>query len=183
MVDVPVSPGNFEPWMKDVFPCHHPEPRNRPSVGSDSTTVVRPRCPIMRPDTYDGTGVLEDFLSHFEILSELNNWDGVWKAKYLAASLKGSAQSVLSETPTVDRNDFTKLRAASQRRFGQENQVDLFRAQLQSYKRKRGMTIPEMALNIRKLARRAYPGVTDDMLQSLETSLLMPLMIQAINGL
>ena len=29
------------------------------------------------------------------------------------------------------------------------------------------MTLPEMVLNIRKLARRAYPGVTDDMLQSL----------------
>ena len=127
------------------FNYEHTDPNYIGANAYIHTRGSNPRCPIMKPDTYDGSGTLEDFLSHFEVLAELNNWDVNLKAKYLATSLRGAAQGVLSDMSRETRGDFGSLVATLKRRFGNENQVDLFRAQLRSYRRNKGSSLPEMS--------------------------------------
>ena len=54
------------------------------------------RKPCVYVDRYDGTTPWTDYKAHFETCAELNGWDDIEKANFLAASLKGRAQQILS---------------------------------------------------------------------------------------
>jgi hypothetical protein len=43
---------------------------------------------------FDGTEDIEEYLSHFQILSEVNGWNYNIKSLCLASSLKGAAHRV-----------------------------------------------------------------------------------------
>ena len=45
----------------------------------------------MKPATYDGTGLWNDYLSHFESVSQINHSTEIEMGLYLAASLRGQA--------------------------------------------------------------------------------------------
>ena len=114
--------------------------------------------PKIRPATFDGSTSWTDYKVQFELLAELNCWDDTAKAVYLAASLRGSAQSVLGDLDGTRRRNYTALTAALGQRFGPENQTELFRVQLKNRVRKREETLPELAQAIRRLTRQAYPS-------------------------
>jgi hypothetical protein len=120
----------------------------------------------LRPDTFDGSGILDDFVAHFEAVADLNQWNVDLKGKYLAACLRGTAQGVLGDLEGHQRKQYETVLGALRRRFGHENQVDLFRAQLKSYKRKKGSTLAELCQEIRRLTRKAYPNVTAELMDS-----------------
>ena len=79
-----------------------PSPRR---TGSRSSPVTDPpQCfskpkNYMKPATYDGTGLWNDYLSHFESVSQINHWTEIEMGLYLAASLRGQAQGVLGNQP------------------------------------------------------------------------------------
>ncbi|XP_063420634.1 basic-leucine zipper transcription factor A-like [Mytilus trossulus] len=63
----------------------------------------------MKPQYYDCTEDLDDYLSQFEILAELNAWNYVTRSLYLAGSLKGDARTLLSELSPMERKDYQSL--------------------------------------------------------------------------
>ncbi|CAC5422657.1 unnamed protein product [Mytilus coruscus] len=72
----------------------------------------------MKPQYYDGTEDLDDYLSQFEILAELNSWNYVTKSLYLAGSLKGDARTLLTELYPMERKDYQSLVRILNLRFG-----------------------------------------------------------------
>lgn len=78
----------------------------------------------MKPQLYDGTGDLDEYLAQFEILTEINDWNFSKKALYLAASLSGAALSVLSELSSSERTDFNLLVRTLKDRFGSEYRAE-----------------------------------------------------------
>ena len=54
-----------------------------------------------------------------------------------------------------------------QNRFGTANRAEVYMAQLKNRVRQRNETIPELAQNIRKLTRQAYPGANSDLIDTL----------------
>lgn len=58
-------------------------------------TLDRSNLGTVKPATYDGSGLWNDYLSHFESVCLLNEWSETEKGLYLAASLRGLAQGVL----------------------------------------------------------------------------------------
>ena len=125
------------------------------NFGNKASSADKPR---IRPATFDGSTSWTDYKVQFELLAELNCWDDTAKAVYLAASLRGSAQSVLGDLDCVRRRNYMALTAALGQRFGPENQTELFRVQLKNRVRKREETLPELAQAIRRLTRQAYPS-------------------------
>ncbi|KAK3587522.1 hypothetical protein CHS0354_004804 [Potamilus streckersoni] len=63
----------------------------------------------MKPQLYDGTEGLDDYLSQFEIASELNGWDYNLKSLYLASSLTGCAHALLNVLTSAQRRDYKSL--------------------------------------------------------------------------
>ena len=113
--------------------------------------------PKIRPSTFDGSGSWEDYIAHFEIVAELNRWDGATKATYLAISLAGPARAVLGDLDYKERKDVKTLMEALSARFGVANQTEVFRATLKSRSRNKDESLPELAQSIRRLTRQAYP--------------------------
>ncbi|CAG2220538.1 unnamed protein product [Mytilus edulis] len=112
----------------------------------------------MKPQYYDGTEDLDDYLSQFEILAELNAWNYVTKSLYLAGSLKGDARTLLSELSPMERKDYQSLVQILNLRFGSMNRAEIFKANLQTRVKRKEESISELAQSIKKLTRQAYPN-------------------------
>ena len=107
----------------------------------------------LKPQNYDGTEDLDDYLSQFEILADLNCWNYETKSFYLAGSLKGDARTLLTELSSLQRRDYDSLVQILTLRFGSLNRAEIYKA-----KKRRDESISELAQSIKKLTRQAYPN-------------------------
>lgn len=121
----------------------------------------------MKPQTYSGEDDFEDFLTQFEITSEINKWSYNEKSLYLANSLTGGARSLLTEMNERERRDFSGLVEKLKARYGHEHKAEVFRAQLKTRIRQRNESVPELAHAIRKMTRQAYPSASTDVIEAL----------------
>lgn len=142
------------------------------AMGTLKTTPTSPKKSDsshikMRPVHYDGTDDWEEYLSQFEILSDINKWGDNEKGLYLASSLKGAARSILSDLNENERRDFSKLKLSLARKFGSEYKAEMYRAKLQSRFRSKTESISELATSIMKLTRQAYPKANTQLLDTL----------------
>ena len=138
---------------------------SRRSTQIDHTSVplvpapVQNRVPkIKKPAIYDGQSNWEDYLVQFELIAAINHWDDNQKALELATSLRGSAQSILTDSRPEMRVNYQQLTAALSSRFQPENQAEMYRAQMKSKLRGRAEPIPELGQDIKRLVRLAYPS-------------------------
>ncbi|CAG2188204.1 unnamed protein product [Mytilus edulis] len=111
-----------------------------------------------KPVLYDGETNWEDYLVQFELIAAINKWSDLEKALELATSLRGSAQSILTNLRPEMRTDFVQLTAALASRFQPENQAEMYRAQMKSKIRGRTEQIPVLGQDIKRLVRLAYPS-------------------------
>lgn len=110
-----------------------------------------------KPPTFDGNGSWQDFLVQFEMISSVNRWDNDMKAYELATSLRGIAQGIVTDIEPVKRLDYDYLVSALTSRFEPVNQVNMYKVQMNSFYRKPGQALPELAQEIRRVTRLAYP--------------------------
>ena len=132
--------------------------------GSVTSSAVRP---IQKPTVFDGRTPWDAYITQFEIAAEINDWKEAEKAAFLATSLKGQATTVLSNLPTESRAHFPSLVAALESRFGNRRQAELHRMKLRSHVRRRDEILPELAEDVERLARLAYPDATVTVLETL----------------
>ena len=120
---------------------------NRPSLAK----------PLITPAPYDGKTSWDDYQVQFELIAELNGWNTSTMAIYLAASLSGCAQAVLTDLDASSRRNYKDLTAALSLRFGNGGKMEVFRSQLKSRVRGKDESLPELAQAIQRLVRQAYP--------------------------
>ena len=111
----------------------------------------------MKPSAYDGLTLYEDYRVQFHMVAELNGWDKPAKALYLAGCLNKGARSVLNDLIHEDRYDYDKLDEALRERYGTDDQAELFKAKLRSRIKGKDESLQELAHDIRRLVRLAYP--------------------------
>lgn len=121
----------------------------------------------MKPQNYDGREDLDEYLTQFELVSELNNWSYRTKSLYMASSLTGDARGLLNELDPEERRDFDQIVSALKNRFGSVNKAEVFRSELQTRVKGKNETIPELAQSIKKLTRKAYPSAKADVIEIL----------------
>ena len=113
--------------------------------------------PLITPSPYNGKTSWDDYQVQFELIAELNGWNTSTMAIYLAASLSGCAQTVLTDLDANSRRNYKALRDALSLRFGNAGKMELFRSQLKSRIRGKDESLPELAQVIQRLVRQAYP--------------------------
>lgn len=121
----------------------------------------------MKPSTYDGSDDLDEYLTQFNLVAELNRWSYETKSLVLASSMTGATRSLLCELQPSQRRDYDSIIAALQNRYGSVNRAELYRSQLQSKVLEKNETIPELAQTIRKLTRKAYPSASSEVVELL----------------
>lgn len=129
-------------------------------IRTPQQTAARKRT--VKPSPFDGQSSWEDYLAQFSLVAELNEWDSVTKATYLAVNLSGPAREVLGDLSPTQRKDFAELTQALSMRFGTENRSEMYRATLKSLARKRNESLPELAQSIRRMTKNAYPQAPAD---------------------
>ena len=97
------------------------------------------------------------------MVADLNGWSDEVKAMELATSLRGNAQSVLTDLSAADRRRFSALVTALANRFEPVNQTEIYRAQLKSRQRRTGESLAELAQETKRSVRRAYPDASSDL--------------------
>lgn len=153
-------------------------------VGRESTTDIPPRSVIpprpsipsrpppathqvfesprnnLKPPTYDGTTELNSYITQFEMTSELNDWSYEKKALQLAVSLRGRAAEILNDIPTDRRRDYNLIIENLVDRFQPQNQRKLHVAKLRARIRRRNESLDDLANDIKKMTRLAYPDLS-----------------------
>lgn len=122
---------------------------------------------MQRAPPYDGRSTWEAYRTQFEMLARVNNWNEVEKATYLAVSLKGPALTVLSNTSRDNLYNYSSLVTALEARFGSAHQAELHRIKLKNRARKRDESLAELAEDVERLARLAYPEAPPEMMELL----------------
>ena len=143
----------------------------RPHQGNQSIGFRRTQTLVgtssIRPGVYDGSTSWDDYLTQFEIIAELHSWSPDVMAMCLAASLKGEAQAILADLNTAARRNYSSLVNALSSRFSPAHQTEVYRIQLKNKYRKRDESLPELAHEVRRLGRQAYPMAPSHLLELL----------------
>ena len=105
---------------------------------------------------YDDKSSCKDYLVQFDMIAQL-----------IATSLNGTPRSVLIDINSQHRQGYRQRVKALVNRFELDNQSEVFRAQLKSRCRKRSKDLVELAQDVKKVVRKAYPGVDRDLSDTL----------------
>ena len=158
-----------------------PEAPSFTPLGDEATTTPTAACggvegaiqrtcakvAAQRAPLYDGRSTWEAYRTQLEMLARVNGWNETEKATYLAVSLKGPALTVLSNIPRDNLYNYSSLITALEARFGCAHQAELHRIKLKNRTRKREESLAELAEEMERLARLAYPEAPPEMLELL----------------
>ena len=145
----------------EFVPSHH-------SSEPEPTTTGRGAAPhLQKPPPFDGRSSWDAYKLQFEMLADVNHWSDAERATYLAISLRGSALTVLTNVSPDHRGEYATLIAALNERFGSAHRTDLNRAKLKGRIRKRDEGLPELAEDVERLTRLAYPDASVEMIEIL----------------
>lgn len=126
-------------------------------AGQQNNTVRR------KPQDFDGSVSLEAYLAQFEMLAVIQRWDEMERAVQLVSCLRGPAIEILGHLSTAQRASYTCVTEALERRFGHQHQAEVFRARFRTRVRAHGESLQQLAHDLESLARKAYPGATEDL--------------------
>ena len=85
---------------------------------------------LVKPQTFDGTSDLPEYLCHFEACADINGWDGPDKCRVFGAYLLGAARTYYLGLGERKKYDFDYLVDSLKRRFASQNLNALWRSRL-----------------------------------------------------
>jgi hypothetical protein len=121
----------------------------------------------IKPSTFDGKSHWTEFLVQFEMVADVNGWEGERRAAELAACLRDSAVGVLSLMRREERLHFPSLVRALQERFEPVHLDQMHQATLKTKVRRHGETLACLGAEIKRLVRLAFPEAEDGIFNQL----------------
>ena len=138
-----------------------------------SETTDSEKRPICLPNDYSGSSSFKDWLIHFKLCKELNNWSNERACLFLAIKLKGSALQVYSTLDDSVKNDFSKLVDTLTDRFDPLRDTGVYWSQLRSRVRKDGESLLDLSSSIEHTVSKAFPLAGHDLKVSLALQLFL----------
>ena len=89
------------------------------------------------------------------------------KAIRLACRLRGSVQALLSDLNPEIRQNYDRPATTFTEHFEPQNQCEIYKGQLKQKIQKRDERLPELAQDIKRLTRMAYPSAFIDLRDTL----------------
>ena len=162
--------GHNEDLTVEEVPMKNSTPLMRRSAGQGDNPSVsegrlidrkdsyfpKPPKMVIRPESYEGKGDWDEYLSHFTDCARLGNWEDSTKCLVLAASLRGAARKYYTGLRPDEKESYISLTAALKRRFGGEHRQDSWLSKLEMRKRKSGESVSELGDDIWQMTQRAY---------------------------
>jgi hypothetical protein len=100
---------------------------------------ARERIPVLKPDTYNGTGSWREYLKRFENCAESNRWTECTKAQQLKHSLRGNAAAIVHKNPLSVSWKYVELVNQLDKAYGPSSKhASVLRLELRNRKREKG---------------------------------------------
>ena len=155
----------------DVLSCGAHVRNDGPVVSSMSVeNVRRSKREVMKPQSFDGKEPINSFLAHFQVCAEFNDWSESEKRLWLQWSLKGRAQQMLWDLPSDQTSSYRSIVEALRRRFGSDQQSEVYRIQLRNRRRGTHESLSDLMQDIRRLMVLAYSSTTSSIWESVATN-------------
>ena len=116
---------------------------------------------VMKPPCFSGKGSVRTFLAKFDNCRRYNRWSDREKLHYFTNALEDPAAQVLWDLQSEGAVSYRDLRASLVQVYGSEGQAEVFRAQLKMVRRKKGESLTDLAMKIRRLMVMAFPRPMD----------------------
>ena len=118
--------------------------------------------PAVLPELYTGEKSWDEWIHHFESVATVNGWDGAAKLNWLCVRLTGRAGTVFRRLADDTRGDYELAKKALKERFEPDSKKELYLAELQTRAKKRTEDWAAFGEDLKLLAEKAYPDLTDD---------------------
>ena len=118
--------------------------------------------PLVIPDPFTGEGKWEEWLFHFENVSDVNSWDEAQKLKWLKVHLTSRAQTAFQRLPLAARTDYKEAAKKLGERFEPKSRKTRYQAELQARRKRNSESWADLADDLRNLADKAYPELQDE---------------------
>ena len=115
--------------------------------------------PLVLPDIFDGSKSWDDWISHFENVADINEWDDGAKLKWMKVRLIGRAQKAFHHLGEEAKGENGGAKGALQLRFEPRSKQSLYRAELETRHKKREEGWAEFSEDLSVLSEKAYPAL------------------------
>ena len=137
------------------LPCYHGDITSfGPNEGGFQHQGHKPN---LKPQQFDGSKPLREYLQHFKVVASLNSWTDLEKGLYLAASLTGPAQRILNRVDVFALGGYDQLLLALQERYAPRHQEELYRATLKNRRQGKEELLRTLAEEVEIAVEKAYP--------------------------
>jgi len=111
----------------------------------------------LKPDTYDGSVSLNEFLVQFQLIARANRWTEEAKTAILITCLRGKARGVLESVSELENLSYDELKSKLELRFGETHSLQNYYFQFTNRKQKFGEDIALLDSDLERLSQLAYP--------------------------
>ena len=125
--------------------------------------------PNLKPQQFDGSKPLREYLQHFKVVDSLNSWSEAEKGLYLTASLTGSAQRILNRVDVYAHGGYDQLLLALPGRYAPCHQEELYRATLKNCRQGKEESLRTLAEKVEIAVEKAYPYTNRATVEQLTT--------------
>jgi len=142
--------------------CHAPtlhtleDPENAIRASTISRPVKRRETEARR---FSGKENVEEYLLQFELTAKRNVWNDDEKSSALLCALDGSARGILAEFDDPIAASYADVKRALLRRFGPTQLVEVHEQALAQLRLSKGQGIRELAHEVQRLVKQAYPDI------------------------
>lgn len=116
---------------------------------------------------FDGLVAWPQYQHHLEFVAEINGWDQRTTLAHFVSKLRGRAQQFSAELEYDVLFDLQRLKQAFRERFDPGTPQSVFRNQLRTREQRSGESLADFAVSIQSLARAAYAGRPQDMVDEM----------------
>jgi len=111
----------------------------------------------LKPDTYDGSVPLNEFLIQFQLIARANRWTEEAKTAILISCLRGKARVVLESVSDLENLSYDELKSKLELRFGETHSLQNYYSQFTNRRQKFGEDIASLGSDLERLSKLAYP--------------------------
>lgn len=113
----------------------------------------------IEPRRFTGKENIEEYLLQFELTSKRNKWDDTEKSSALLCALDGPARGLFNEFEDPVSASYIEVKEALLRRYGPTKLVDVHEQTLAQLRLQKGQNIRELAQEVQRLVKKAYPDI------------------------
>ena len=121
-------------------------------------------CAPVKPDRFNGSGDVERFLAHFEVVSKANEWSEQKQFLQLPACLTGPAFDFYRQLPAMECTDIHTLKKALKAEYHTPALPTDYAIMLSKRSRMPGETVMQYGEALKSLGRKAYAPFSEEQL-------------------